>query len=69
MAAISVAGVALELISRYVKSDSPWQREQTLRPVEHFVPCVLAGASVTWAIVEFSPQSAYRRNQTGGKVG
>jgi hypothetical protein len=59
VAAVSVASVAIELVTRYVKSDSPLQRQQTLRAVEHFTPCVLAGACVTWAVVQFSPEAAH----------
>jgi hypothetical protein len=58
VAAVSVIAVATELATRYVKSDSPLQRAQTLRAVEQFVPCLVAGASVTWAIVRFSPDAA-----------
>src|SRR6476660_288263 len=58
VAAISVICVAIELATRCVKSDSPLQREQTLRAVEQFVPCLVAGASVTWAVVHFSPSAA-----------
>ena len=58
VAAVSVTCVAIELITRCVQTDSPLQREQTLRAVEHFVPCLVAGASVTWAVVQFSPEGA-----------
>ena len=58
VAAVSVVLVAIELTTRYVRNDSPLQREQTLRAVEHFVPCLVAGASVTWAVVQFSPDAA-----------
>jgi len=59
VAGISVICVAIELTTRCVKSDSPLQREQTLRAVEHFVPCLVAGASVTWAVVQFAPAAAH----------
>lgn len=58
VAAVSVICVAVELAARYLKSDSPLQREQTLRAVEQFVPCLVAGASATWAVVQFAPDSA-----------
>jgi hypothetical protein len=58
VAAVSAICVAIELATRCVKSDSPLQREQTLRAVEQFVPCLVAGASATWAVVQFSPDAA-----------
>src|SRR6187200_1693025 len=58
-AAASVICVGIELATRYLKSDSPLQREQTLLAVERFVPCLVAGASVTWAVVQFSPSAAH----------
>ena len=54
-ATVSVACVATELITRYVKTDSVLQREQTLRAVEQFVPCLVAGSIVTWAVVRYAP--------------
>lgn len=59
VAAVSVTCIAIELTARYVKTDSPLRREQTLRAAEHFVPCLVAGASVTWAVVQFSPDAAH----------
>jgi TctA family transporter len=59
VAAVSVICVAIELAMRYVKSDSPLQRAQTRRAVEQFVPCLAAGACTTWALVRFSPDTAY----------
>lgn len=58
VAAVSVICVAIELATRYVSSDSPLQREQTRRAVEQFVPCLVAGACVTWAVTQFSNQAA-----------
>src|SRR5262245_57312115 len=56
-AAVSVICVAIELTTRFVKSDSPLQRAQTLRAVEQFAPCLVAGASLTWGVVRFSPDA------------
>jgi len=58
VAAVSVICVAIELIMRCVRPRSHLQREQTLQAVESFVPCLVAGASVTWAVVQFSPSAA-----------
>lgn len=58
VAAISATCVVIELATRCLKTDSPLQREQTLRAVEQFIPCLVAGASVTWALVRYSPEAA-----------
>src|SRR5688572_3823534 len=58
VAIVSVICVVLELVNRCVTSQSVLRREQTLRAVECFVPCLVAGASVTWAVVRFSPDAA-----------
>ena len=59
VAAISVICVAIELATRYAKSDSPLQRAQTRQAVEQFVPCLAAGAFTTWALVRFSPDTVH----------
>ena len=59
VAVVSVVCVAIELAMRYVKSDSPLQRAQTRQAVEQFVPCLAAGAGTTWAMVQFSPDTAH----------
>jgi len=59
VAAVSVTCVAIELITRYVKTDSPLQREQTLQAAQQFVPCLVAGACLTWVVVQFSPDGAH----------
>src|SRR5262245_45829795 len=58
VAGISVICVAIELTMRSLRSKSHLQREQTLQAVESFVPCLVAGAGATWAVVQFSPSSA-----------
>jgi hypothetical protein len=57
-AAACVAIVGSEPAVRWLATDSPLLRQQTLRAVEQFVPCVAAGAALTWAIARFAPQSA-----------
>ena len=59
VAAISGIWVAIELATRWVNSDSPLQREQTRHAVEQFLPCLVTGAGMTWAVVQFSPSSAH----------
>jgi hypothetical protein len=57
VAAACLAIVATELTIRWLATDSPLLRQQTLRAVEQFAPCVLAGAATTWALASFAPQS------------
>ena len=59
VAAISAIWVAIELTTRWVKSDSSLQREQTLSAVGQFLPCLVAGAAMTWAVVTFSLDAAH----------
>jgi hypothetical protein len=58
VAVVSVICVGIELTTRYVTSDSPLQQAQTRLALEQFAPCLVAGASLTWAVVRFSPQAA-----------
>ena len=58
VAAVSAICVAIELAARCMSSESPLQRAQTLRAVEQFAPCLVAGAGMTWAVVRFSPDAA-----------
>lgn len=58
VAALSVILVAVELATRYRSSGSSLQRAQTVLAIEHLLPCLLAGACVTWVIVQFAPMSA-----------
>jgi hypothetical protein len=53
-AAVSLVVVGMEMLLRYRRSDSPLQREMTLMAVEQFAPCLVAGALLTYAIVEWS---------------
>jgi hypothetical protein len=58
VAAVSIAMVATELSLRWFRTDSPLARQQTLRAVEQFAPCLLAGAAVTWGVVDYLPQAS-----------
>lgn len=58
VAAISVVGVAIELATRWISSNSSLQREQTRHALEQFLPCLLAGATMTWSVFQYSPSAA-----------
>lgn len=53
-AGVSLAVVATEMVVRYRRNDSPLQREMTMAAVEQFVPCLVAGALLTYAIAEWA---------------
>lgn len=59
VAAISAVWVAIELMGRWFHSHSALHREQIHHALEQFLPCLVAGACTTWAIVEFSPAAAH----------
>jgi hypothetical protein len=57
-AAVSVVVVGAEMMQRYRRRErSQLQREMTLMAVEQFVPCLVAGALLTYAIVEWAGNS------------
>jgi hypothetical protein len=58
-ALLSLAAAAGEMILRCVKSRSPLQKELTLQAAEQFVPCLVAGALLTLAIVQFAYRQAW----------
>lgn len=58
-AGISLLVVGVEMVVRYRRSDSPLQRDMTQVAVEQFVPCLVAGALVTFAIAEWAVTSFY----------
>jgi hypothetical protein len=58
VAAVSATIVALELTWRWLRTDSPLARGQTLRAVEQFAPCLVAGAAATWALARHVPEAA-----------
>jgi hypothetical protein len=53
-ALLGLAAAAVEMVYRNRKSNSPLQRELTLQAAEQFVPCLVAGALVTLAMVQFA---------------
>lgn len=58
VAALSIFIVGSELALRWRQSDSPLARQLTARAVEQFLPCVVAGGAMTWAIAAFAPEHA-----------
>lgn len=58
VAAVSFAAIAAELAWRCLKSASMLEREKSLKAVQCLLPSLAAGAAVTWAIVQFSPEAA-----------
>ena len=56
-AGVSLAVVGVEMAVRYRRSGSPLQREMTLLAVEQFVPCLVGGALLTVAVVEWASGS------------
>jgi hypothetical protein len=53
-AGVSLAVVGVEMGVRYRRSASPLQREMTLMAVEQFLPCLVAGALLTYSIAAFA---------------
>jgi hypothetical protein len=53
-ALLSVAAAASEMVVRCRRSNSPLQKELTVQAAEQFVPCLVAGALLTLAMVLFS---------------
>ena len=49
VAILSVAITGAEIFVRWTRTDSPHARRQTLATVRQFVPCLIAGALLTWA--------------------
>jgi hypothetical protein len=56
VAALSVALIGVEMLARWLRSDSDFARRQTVLAVQQFAPCVVAGALMTWAIQVFSAE-------------
>ena len=58
VAMLSVAITGAEISVRWLRTDSPHARRQTIATVRQFAPCLVAGALLTWAIMGFGPQHA-----------
>ncbi len=59
IAAISVLVCGTEMALRCYRSESRLRRQITLLAVEQFLPCVVAGASITCALVMYAPESLW----------
>jgi hypothetical protein len=56
-AALSIAAVAVEMFARGRRS--PLAAQVTVLAVEQFLPCLVAGALLTFVLVRFVPESAW----------
>lgn len=59
IAAICVVTAGAELAVRSYSARSLLARQVTLLAVGQFVPCMIAGALLTYAVVEFAPESVW----------
>lgn len=55
VAAVCVLIVGLELAGSWRRAGSAFRREQIVRAVEQFAPCLVAGAAITWGIFRNLP--------------
>jgi hypothetical protein len=55
VATVCVLMVGLELAACWLRAGSAFRREQIVRAVEQFAPCLLAGAAITLGIVRYLP--------------
>lgn len=58
-AGLSIIVVGVEMTFRCRRSGSSLQRQATLLAVDQFVPCLVAGALVTYAVAEFARDAAW----------
>jgi hypothetical protein len=58
-AVISAIGAGTEMVLRARQSLSPWRREITWLAAEQFLPCLVAGALLTFVLVRFAPESLW----------
>lgn len=58
VAALSVVVTGTEVLVRWLRSESPHARRQTIATVRQFMPCLLVGALLTWAFAAFSREHA-----------
>ena len=54
-AAVCILAVGIEMVVRTRRSQSQVQRQLTLLAVEQFVPCIVAGGLLGYAIYDFLP--------------
>lgn len=53
VAGVSVVITGLELAFSYRTNDSAWERRLARQAVGQFVPCLVAGAAITWVITTY----------------
>ena len=58
-AGLCLLGVGIEMALRCRKSASAMQRQMTLLAVDQFVPSVVAGGFLTWAVAGFAPDALW----------
>ena len=58
-AVLSLIVVAAEMIFRYRRTASELQREITLHAVEQFIPCLVAGALLTFVLQRFATHTLW----------
>lgn len=59
VAVISMLSVAAELVYRVLYASSQLERDKTIRAIEQFLPCVIAGGLLTWVLLKFAPESMW----------
>lgn len=58
-AVVSAAAAGIEMYLRGRRPESAWRRELTWMAVEQFVPCVVAGGSVTLVLARSAPEALW----------
>lgn len=58
VATLSVVVTGTEVLVRWLRSDSPHARRQTITTVRQFMPCLLVGALLTWGMATFCREHA-----------
>ena len=59
VALLNLLAVAVEMTVRYRRSQSQLHRDTTLAAAEHFIPAVVAGATVTLVLWSFAPTTLW----------
>jgi hypothetical protein len=58
-ALLSILVFGIDQYLRYHRSVSPWQRDITAMAVEQFLPCLVAGATMTYVLVKFARDQSW----------
>jgi hypothetical protein len=59
VALLSMATVGIEMGLRCAKSECSLQREMTLSAVQQFIPCLVAGALLTYVLIAFAGETIW----------